>query len=210
MPALLALGTPAPAVAAAWPPGPQSTKRRPATRPLTALVKTSNDSSGVTRNSAGNSPAFPGCEGASSGKRRARPAAVPHLPGQLPVHLLQRVHVFLLDPQDRLVAPEQHHPAVLAFYLVDVGIRLPHRPLIVSVNHPVGRHASAPLCRIATVHPTSGLSRKLCKPGWEPPVATGPAAGRAGRSRLAVRRRRMARAGWLPWPDGGQFPGQGR
>src|SRR5262249_54769851 len=104
-----------------------------------------------------------------------------NLPGQVPVHLLQRVRVFLLDPPDRLVAPEQHHPAVLAFSLVDVGIRLPHRPLIVSVNHPVGRHASTPLCRIATVHPTSGLSRKLCKPGSEPPVATGPVAGQSPR-----------------------------
>src|SRR5262249_28415700 len=91
--------------------------------------------------------------------RAGRPGqpAVLALPGQLGVHLLQRLHVCFLDPQDRLVAPEQHHPAVLALYLVDVGIRLPHRALIVSIDHPVGRHVATPFARIAAVQPISPL-----------------------------------------------------
>src|SRR6266566_5102424 len=76
-----------------------------------------------------------------------------------------------LDPQDRLLAPEQHHPAVLALHLVDVGKRLLHGALIVSIDHPVGRHVAAPV-RLYCCHPAN-LTTMASRPESAPRFARG-------------------------------------
>src|SRR4249920_1621087 len=61
-------------------------------------------------------------------------------PVDLRVEPFHRLHVGLLQAQDRLWPTEEHDPAVLLLHVVYVLERLPDDLLIVSVNHPVRSH----------------------------------------------------------------------
>src|SRR5450432_3995583 len=61
--------------------------------------------------------------------------------GDLRVEPFQRLHVDLLHAQDRVRPAEQHNPAVLSLYQVDVLECLLHDLLIVSVDHLVCSHS---------------------------------------------------------------------
>jgi hypothetical protein len=69
--------------------------------------------------------------GSSTGARGGR---------ELRIEQFHRLHVRLLDPQDRLWPAEEHDPAVLSLHLGDVLERLPDDLLVVSVDHAVRSH----------------------------------------------------------------------
>src|SRR5215475_7341556 len=60
--------------------------------------------------------------------------------GDLRVEQLHRLHVNLLDTQDRVLPAEEHDPAVLSLHVGDVLVRLPDNLLVVSVDHAVRSH----------------------------------------------------------------------